>query len=587
MTTENESTVEEELRFPQANVAAVEGIADVLDTSFGPLSRDKFIGESIASKSTPDGTAHDEYVVTSDGGTILESLPMEHPIAPVFKRIVGDERPGETDVEGERVTDGVTGTVMLAGLLLSEAEELIADGLHPTTIREGYATALETTEDALRSARRPLTAGDDATDRRQSVAQTVMTGNDVGGKAERWASIATEAADMVGYPTPNTLGIESVSGGSVEDARLVRGTILPRNTFARDEMPTEIEDANVLVLSGYKRTDAADGRVGGLRNPELQADATLNVSSPDDIDDYNRLYAERREQIVDRLVAADVDVVFCRLGIDTEFLEALVAEGIAGVRGVNRNRLTRIARATGAAVVHDPREVSAADLGFAGRVAEIDVGKRSGRRSRRRGILVEDCSDPDSVTVFLPGLGSERGVEAGRQIRKGAAAVALASGDYGETPGVVPGGGAVDIGIARDVRRAAQKRDSRLQVAMLAFADAVEGAPAGLARNAGLDPLDTVSELVTASNGYDVGLVFPGKRVGDAVEAGILDPYATRRHSYVTAVEVVGTILRIDDAVDADVPQTPADEGEAIYDDRAEKHQDHLEEHGTDGTVWG
>lgn len=588
MSTEDASEAEDGISFPHANVEAVQGIAGILATSFGPMSRDKFIGESIASRNNPDGVAYDDYVVTSDGGTILDALPMEHPIAPVVERIVGDELPGETAVEGGRVSDGVTGTVLLCASLLDEAESLMERGLHPTTIADGFGAGLSVARSALRTACRPLSAFPDERTAALDVAWTAMTGNDVGGKKDCWAEFAVEAAEEVGYPTPKTLGVETVSGGSLAESRLVRGTVLPRDDVAHEDMPTEVEDARVLVLSGYKRKDAGDGRVGGLRDPELQADATLDLSSPSDVAAYEDVYAARRERMVRRLADMGVDIVVARLGIDDRYLWALADEGITGIRGVNRLRISRVARATGATVVRDPTDVTASDLGRAGRVARVTLGTRSGSRRLRHGTVFEGCEEPDSVTALICGVASGSGDEVARGIRKGTAAVALATGERGDTPGVVPGGGSVDVGVARDVRRAARKHGSREQLAMTAFADAVERVPYGLATNAGLDPLTTVPDLrAAADGGYATGLVLPAGTIGDVSTEGVLDPLAARRDSYVTAVSVAETVLRVDDAIDADVPQEPADKGDAIYDDSAEKHQDHLEEHGTEGTVWG
>jgi len=587
MSTEDSSDVTDDISFPRANIEGVQGIAGILATSLGPMSHDKFIGKSIALQNDPDGVAYDDYVVTSDGGTILDALPMEHPIAPVVKRIVGDELPGETGVEGGRISDGIISTVLLCGSLLDEAESLMEHGLHPTTIAGGFRAALTVAESSLRSARRPVSSFDDEHGAVLTVAQTAMTGNNVGGNADQWASFAVDAAEAVGYPTPKSLGVEAVSGGSISDSRLVYGTVLPRNEIAHEDMPIAVDDARVLVLSGYKRKDASDGRVGGLRNPELQADATLDVSSPSDIASYEDVYASRRERVIRDLVNADVDVVVTRLGIDDRYLRALADEGIMGIRGVNRLRLARVALATGANQVRDPTDIATEDIGHAGRVARITLGTRSGSRRLRYGTVFEGCEAPSSVTVLLRGAGAESGSETARQIRKGAAAVALATGKRGSAPGVVPGGGAVDVGVARDVRQAAREHSSREQLAMVAFADAIERIPYGLAKNAGLDPLTTVSNLrAAAADRYETGLLLPSGKIGNTVQKGVLDSFSVRRDGYVTAVDIAETILRVDDAIDANVSQEPADEGDSIYDEHAEKHQDHLDEHGTEGTVW-
>lgn len=580
---------DDSISFPEANISAVTGIAGALATTFGPTPNDKFVGEGVGSRNdpAPDAVPYNDYVVTSDGATILEALPLEHPIAPVVRRLAGPEIPGESGTDGEHIADGTTGTLILTAALLDEAADLLEKGLHPTDIRRGYDDALSIAHDTLDGIRRPLSSFEDQRAAELAVAQTAMTGNDVGGRGDEWAEFAVDAVRMVGYPTPERYGIEQVTAGSIQDSRLLRGTVLPRNEFAHEEMPTRVENATVLVLDGYKREDVGDGRVGGLRDPELQGEATIQADPDTDLSEYTAIHADRRQRIVESLLDLDVDVVVTRLGINDAFRELLVEHGIVGIRGVNRIKLRRIAGATGATIVKNPEDIAATDLGHAGVVEQQLAEKRRKRRKRRRIVVFDDCAAPESVTVLLRGAWSDLAAEATRELRKAAAAVATARGEADRPGGVVPGGGAADVGVAHAVRAAAPEEDSRSQLAMTAFADAVERLPWALAKNAGLDPLGTVADLrATADEPHETGLIFPAGEVANATDAGVLDPYATRVDAYLTAVEVAGLILRIDDAIDAEFTQEPADEGDAIFDDRAEKHADHLEEKGTEGTVW-
>ncbi len=582
------STDNNGISFPQANITAVRGIAGALATTLGPRSNDKFVGNQIAAQNDPDPeqVAHNDYVVTSDGASILERLPLEHPIAPVVRRIAGPERPGETSIEGSVVPDGVTSTLILAASLLDEAAELLDTGVHPTDVHKGYVRALSVAEQSLDDARRLPEEFSDPQTLARNVAKTVMTGNDVGGRRDEWASYAVDAVDVVGYPGAHELAVTQVKAGSIADSRLVRGTALTRNEVARDDMPTDVEDATVLVIGGYKRNDVGDGRSGGLMDPDLQTEATIHLDGSTDVQSFEDVYAARRHEIVDRLVDLGVDVVVTRLGISSEYLDLLAANDIMGIRGVNRENLTRLARATGGTIVKDPTDIAPADLGHAGTVTQLMVEKRRNRRKRRRIVVVDDCAQPESVTALLCGSWGDIAAEATREFRKAARAVATARGEGASPAGVVPGGGAVDAGIARDVRTAAPARASREQLAMDAFADAVERVPFGLAKNSGLDPLSTVADIRAGADagGYDMGLVLPDGRVGDVTAAGVLDTYATKLQGYRTAVEIAGLVLRIDDALDATFTKEPAGKDDVIYDERAETHEEYLDD--TDGTIW-
>ncbi|WP_299232936.1 TCP-1/cpn60 chaperonin family protein [Natronomonas sp.] len=575
--------VGDDISFPEANVVAVRQLAGALATTYGPVSMDKLVVTEVSTAEKPDPkqVAIDDYIVSNDGGTILEKMPLEHPIAPLVEGLIGPERPGRTDVEGQDIPDGVVGTTLLTAALLDEAVTLIERGLHPTDVVSGYDEALSIALETLTDATRQLP--DDADRDREpetAIARTAMTGNDVGGNRDAWARLAVEAVDQVGMPNQYSLAVRRIKHGSLDDSRLVYGTILDRNEIARDHMPTAIDDASVLVLGGYERDTASDGRSGGLRDPQLGVDATLDVESPADIEAFDELYGSRRDEIVASIVEADIDVVATRLGISNEFLELLSERGIAGIRGVNRLKLRQLARATGATIVNDSGDIRAEHAGTAGRVEQRRIQRRQHRRKHRNIVVFEDCPDPDSVTVHLSGSVGEIGEEASRQLRKAAAAVAIARGEADRRAGFVPGGGAIDAAIAREVRDAAPSFDSRSQLAVEAFADAAETIVHALAKNAGADPLGVTADVRAGAEtwGDAAGFVLPAGAVGDALEAGVLDPTDRRRTSYQKAVQVASLVLRIDDALDAEFSEDPVDPEESIYPDRKKKQMEMAEE---------
>ncbi|ELY40953.1 TCP-1/cpn60 chaperonin family protein [Natronorubrum sulfidifaciens] len=579
-----------ELQFPHANIVAARAVTGVLESSVGPLSHETLItGRSSTEDREPGEPETRVDTVSSDGATVLEELPIEHPMGPIIRRLVVPERPGTTDVVGELVPDGVGTTVVLLGALLKEGERLIERGVHPTTIEEGYSAALETVERTLQSLSKPLEEFDDPTAAAEMVARSAMTGNDIGGAREIWAAGAVEAAAQVGMPDEETLAVRQIRSGSIDDSRLVSGTVLDRNEICDERMPRRIEDANVLVLSGFKRGKANDGKTGGLQDPDFQQDGErIIVDSPDDIEAFDDVFVRRREQVVAGLVDAGVDVVVTRTGINDAYQELLVEHGIVGIRGVNRLKLTQLARATGATPVVDSTDVTPADLGSAGLVEQHVIDKRQGRRKRRRMVVFDDCPDPESVTFLLHGVHGQLGEQAATEVRKAVAAVATATGETAAPAGVLPGGGATELEVARELRAAALEADGRAQLAFEAFADATERFVSTLARNAGMDPLTTLTNLREATtnttNGTAPGLVLPTKEIDDVLDAGVLDPTGVRRRCYRHAVDVALLVLRVDDAIDATFTDEPTEPGDAIYDEHAERHQEYLEER--DDTIW-
>lgn len=557
--------------FPQANVVAVRAIAAVLETTLGPTPRDTLVVTQLATRSGAEQAgvpAVDEFVVASDGARILERLPVEHPIGPVVRRIVGPERRGDTDVDGDDVADGVTSTVVLAAALLDEAEDLLDAGVHPADVVAGYRTALTTALTALDRTARPLGEFLDPRDAALDVARTAMTGNDVGGFARRWGEIAVDAADAVGVPDAETLVVRSFRNGSVADSRLVDGAVLDRNRRANDAMPVRRRDANVLVLGGQEGW--------GLQNRTPRVDVSVRPDSVADVGGFEHARRRRRQEVVSHLESIGTDVAVVQSGIDADYQRLLADADVLGVRGVNGLDLRQVALSTGARTVVEPTDATAGDLGEAGLVEERIVGSREHRRKNRRIVAFERCPDPGSVCALLHGVWGQPAEQATTQVRTGALAVAAARGLGHRVPGVVPGGGATGVHVARRVRAAARSDSGRSQLAITAFADAVESLVAVLARNAGRDPIDTVAALrVAHSEGQSsTGLVFPQGEVRDALDAGVLDPVATVRRRFECATSVAGLLLTIDDAIDAVGVEEPPDPGDVIYEGPAERRRD-------------
>lgn len=569
-------------QFPHANCVAVNAIAGVLGTAFGPQSHDKLVVQQLASRSEPDNEGVppvDDVTVTSDGATLLNALPMEHPVAPIVRRILGPERPGETDVEGKDIPDGVTSGVVLTAALLDEALGLIEMGLHPHDVRVGYARALDTALETLGAETRLLSSFADRRATERAVARTAMTGNDVGNMGETWASLAVEALDSIGRPTETSFVVRPLSTGSLSDSRLVRGAVLDRNSRASEEMPRRVDDATVLLLDGHES--------GGLQDPEWDERLVFDLDSPDQLDGVRDLYADRRRRLVDRYAELGVDVVVTRLGISGEFQRLLVEEGMLGVRGVSALEMKQLSRATGGTLVRNPDDVEAADLGHAGSVAEERIDPRPGRRRSRRMTVFENCDAAESVAVVLRGVTDHLAEQATTEIRKAAAAVAAARGEGRAAPGVVPGAGAIELQVAERVRAEATRVDGRSQLAVAAFADALQEVVATLVGNAGHDRLTVLGDLRAERAERDdsaVGFVLPSGTVESAAEAGVFDPAAYKRRMLVSAAEVSDLVLRVDDAIDATFTDDPAGPDDVIYDDRAEKHMDYLDENP--GTRW-
>jgi chaperonin GroEL (HSP60 family) len=572
-----DSDADADLDFPAANIAPVEQLGSALGTTLGPVSMDKLIVDPAdpSDEADPARPAVDDVTVTNDGATILDTLPMAHPVATIVERVVGPERPGETDVEGKDIHEGITTTVVVTAALLSEARRLLELGVHPQTIRQGYEHGLDAARGAIDRERRAIEDFEDPQAAKRSVARTAMTGNAVGNASERWIDFALDAVDHVGVPDEHTFLVRETSAGAIDDARFVKGTVLNRNEITHDAMPTRIEDADVLILGGH-----GTGRLGDRKPNRKSSVSSVELESADQLRAHEDAEYRRKERIVDRIESLGTDVVVTRLGVDSEFQELFVHREIATVRRVTQRNIRALARATGATIVQDVGDLSSEYLGRAGLVEQLTMAATyPDRRKTRRMIVFDDCLDPGSVSVLLTGLQRHVGAQATRQIRKAAKSVALAVGEGTDLPGVVPGAGAIQLSVADAVRNR-PATDSKSQLAVEAYADAVESVVGHLVTNAGHDQLSVVPDLRTAREAGEtaVGFVLAEGEIQNSVEAGVLDPAATVRRGLVVATQVANAIVTIDDALDAVDLSEKRDPDDVIYDDQAKKTEAHLEE---------
>lgn len=509
-----ENTVDGERDAQSMNITAAVMVANAVKSTLGPKGMDKMLVDEA-------GNA----IVTNDGVTILNEMNIVNPAA----RMVADIAQTQEDEIG----DGTTTAVVLAGALLKEAQALLDDQLHPTVIAEGYRLAAEHASEAVRSIARPCTA-DDASLLR-AVAETAMTGK--GAEPQRHA-LASSILDAVRTADEANIRVEGAVGGAVEDTELIHGIVIDQDRVT-PRMPASVADAKVAVVTAP------------LEVQRTETKAKINVTDPDDLERLMELEDSMLAGLAERIVASGADVVFCMRGIDDVVQHALAEEGIYATRRVRRSDLEQIAHATGATLVGGVDELGVEALGRAGVVRRERVGDRM-KTFIREGV------DAEAVTLLVRGGTAHVVDEVERAVRDAIGDVVTAV-DEGF---VVPGAGAAEVAAAGVLRERAESLSGREQLAVQAFADALEVVPRTLAANAGLDPIDVVTALRSA---HDDGVSSRGVDVNgltaDSWELGVVEPLRIKTQAVSSAMEVAVMILRIDDVIQA----KPRDEGKDFY----------------------
>ncbi len=493
------------------NITAGKAVAESVRTTLGPKGMDKMLVDSGGS-----------VVVTNDGVTILKEMDIDHPAANMIVEV--------SETQEEEVGDGTTSAVVVAGELLDQAEELLDQDIHATTLAQGYRQAAEKAKEILEEEAIEVSADD--RDTLVEIAETAMTGKGAENSKDLLAELVVDAVlavqDDDGIDTEN-VSVEKVVGSSIDQSELVEGVIVDKERVD-ENMPFAVEDANVALFDG------------AIEVKETEIDAEVNVTDPDQLQQFLDQEEAQLREMVDHLVDIDADVVFVGDGIDDMAQHYLAQEGILAVRRAKSGDLKRLARATGGRVVSNLDDIESDDLGFAGSVAQKDIGGDER-------IFVEDVEEAKSVTLILRG-GTEHVVdEIERAIDDslGVVRTTLVDGQ------VLPGGGAPEAELALQLRDFADSVGGREQLAVEAFADALEVIPRTLAENAGLDPIDSLVDLRSRHDGgeFAAGLDAYTGDVIDMEAEGVVEPLRVKTQAIESATEAAVMILRIDDVIAA------------------------------------
>ncbi|WIV68805.1 thermosome subunit alpha [Natrialbaceae archaeon AArc-T1-2] len=523
------------------NVAAAKALSKAIKTTLGPKGLDKLLISS-------DGT----IVVTNDGASIVDRMDISHPAARSIVEIAAQQN--------SQVGDGTTSALVLVGELLEEAESLLEMGLHETTIARGYTLAAERARETLRE--RAIPVDPDDRSRLRTVARTSVTG-----KWDRQASefLAEKTVDAVqsieqdGTVDLKRITRKAIPGRSYYDSAVVEGLVIDMESSSTTPVSPELglpdvfESATVALVDDQLTIETATGQ------------GAVTLESPADLRDLKAYEREVYEGYVDRITDAGADVLFCQQSIDDMIQYLLTKAGVLAVERTRRDELEKVGRATGANPVGPVDDLTAADTGLAQRVERRDLGPTEVA-------IVDGGTGGDQVSLLLRG-GTQQVADETKRVVDGCFHVLARAIEDGV---VVPGGGATEIHLARDLRKSASNVPGKKQLAVEAFADALEEIPRTLAASAGMSPIDVVVELRARHHDGDhatgLRLEEESGRIGDVVEGGILEPLAVTERAITSATEAANLLVRVDEVV-------------AVSHEEDAGEHDHDHEHGPGGVV--
>ncbi|MGC8895499.1 MAG: thermosome subunit beta [Candidatus Bathyarchaeia archaeon] len=498
------------------NIMAAKIIAETIKTTLGPKGMDKMLVSSFGDVS-----------ITNDGATIMKELDVQHPAAKMLVEVA--------KAQDNEVGDGTTTAVVLAGELLNKAENLLDQNIHPTVIIDGYKKASEKAQELLEEMAIPISIKDN--ERLIDVAVTSMGSKGITIAKEHFAKLAVEAVKQVAEEKDGKLKADidlikvlKKHGKSLEETELVKGMVIDKEV-AHPQMPKLVTKAKIALLNAK------------LEIEKTEFDAKINIESPEQM----KLFLDEEErmlkEMVDKIAETGANVVFCEKGIDDVALHFLAKRGILAVKNVSSSDMEKLAKATGGKIMASVKELTPDVLGEAKIVEEVKIGDD-------KLVYVRECKNPKAVTIVVRG-GTEHVVDEAERSLHDALCVVRNAIEDGK---IVAGGGAPEAHIARHLREYAVKVGGREQLAIEAFADAIEAIPLTLAENAGLDPIDIMVALrakheSAASPSYGVD-VFSGK-VRDMLELNVVEPLRVKQQVVKSATEAANMILKIDDLIAA------------------------------------
>ncbi|MGC1121379.1 MAG: thermosome subunit alpha [Candidatus Methanofastidiosia archaeon] len=491
------------------NILAGRIVAETVKTTLGPKGMDKMLVDSMG-----------DVVITNDGHVILKEMDIAHPAAKMVVEV--------SKTQEDEVGDGTTTAAVLTGEFLKRAEDLLDQKIHASVIAKGFRTASEEAVKILKQISKEKFDDDTIT----KVVETTLTGKGAETGKEHLAKLALDAVKAVAVDHQvdlDDIKLEKKEGGSLEDSKMIKGIVVDKEILHSD-MPKKISDAKIALINA------------ALEIEKTETSAEIRITSPDQLQAFMDEEDKMLKKVADTVKESGANVIFCQKGIDDLVAHYLAKEGIMAARRLKKSDMEKLAKATGGKVVTNIHELSPDDLGYAGLVEERKIAKDEM-------IFVEDCKNPKSVTIFLRAGTSHVAEDLERSMHD---AISVAAAVY-QYKGVVPGGGAVETELSKRLQEFAGSVGGREQLAVKAFAEALEVIPRTLAENAGLDPIDILVKLREkhSKDGVNFGLdVFQGEVV-DMEKAGVLEPARVIEQAIKSASEAAVMIIRIDDIIAA------------------------------------
>ena len=504
-----------------ANITAAKIVAESVRSALGPKGMDKMLVDNFG-----------DVTITSDGRTILDEMDIQHPAAKMLVEV--------SKAQDNEAGDGTTSAVIVAGELLNKAEELIEKNVHPTIIIDGYRKAAGKALEVLEKIAMKVDL--EKPDTLKKVAMTSLAGKLVSDSREFLADLAVKAMlevaekdGKVWKVDVDDVKVEKKTGESLTETRLINGIVLDKE-IVHSGMPKRVENAKIALI------DAA------LEIEKTEFDSKINIETPDQIEEFLKQEEDMLREMAENIAKTGAKVVICQKGIDDMAQHFLAKKGVIAVRRAKKSDMEKLAKATGGKIITKLDSITSEDLGFAALVEERKIGDD-------KMTFIEGCRNPQAVTILIRGATERLTSETERSVHDALCVIK----DTIEEPKIVAGGAAPEIEMASAIRKYGETLPGKEQLAVLVFAEALETIAVALTQNAGLEPIDVISELRSKHEQGETwyGLEAREGKTQDMAKIGVLEPIMVKKQIIKSATEAAIMILKIDDVIAAGKMKTP------------------------------
>jgi thermosome len=510
----------------RSNIMAAKIVAEIVRSTIGPRGMDKMLVAGMG-----------DIVITNDGATIMKEMDVQNPAAKMIVEI--------SKTQDSEVGDGTTTAVVLAGELLAGAETLLDKDVHPNAIIDGYRNAAGKAQEILEKIAIAIKPDDEV--RLKQVAMTSLNTKGIFGSQNRFAELAVEAVMQVTEKNNgkvkadiDLVKVMKKHGKSLEESELVNGIIIDKEV-SHSQMPKSVAGAKIALLNAK------------LEIEKTETDAKININKPEEMYQFIQEEEKLLRDMADQVTKTGANVLFSEKSIDDEVLSLLSKKGILTVKNVSSSDMEKLAKATGGSVVGTTRDLSKEALGYAKIVEEVKIGDD-------KLVYVREAKNPKAVTIMIRG-GSEHVVDEAERSLHDALSVVRNAVEDGK---IVAGGGSPEIELSKRLREYAIKVGGREQLAVTAFAEALESIPVAIAQNAGINPIDILVDLKSKHNNAQnlwFGVNTQTGKASDMLKMDVVEPLRVKTQVIKSAVEAVTMILRVDDVFASKGGSTPSPGG--------------------------